>query len=421
MIATGVLSMPLFRPEVLNAKQAAMSSGRVVLKSPAMVTITVLVIGATTLVLVLLLLFGEYTKRTNVSGNVEPDHGQVKILPPQTGQILKRYIQENQHVNLGDVLFVLSSERTTNFGETGAAAVLALHERQASLARDLVNLTLQQALQRVASQRRIADLRAQLAQMGQEIDGQHHRVENAQVTYDRYVDLGKSNFVPAVEVQQHADDLLDQQGKLSSMERSSRELQSQIEALQAEIAAEPLKDVSQKDEIERDISSLQQNLAEAEAGREVRITAPISGTVVGIQVEPGQTANSSEPLASVIPDGSSMVAYFYAPSSAIGFVKPGQIVMLRYQPFPYQKFGQHQGVVTDVSHTAIKAIPASVISPNGEPLYRITVKPDEQSVLVYGRNETLQPDMQVDADILTDRRRLIEWIFEPLLSIKGRL
>jgi membrane fusion protein len=29
--------------------------------------------------------------------------------------------------------------------------------------------------------------------------------------------------------------------------------------------------------------------------------------------------------------------------------------------------------------------------------------------------------MQIDADVLLERRRLIEWIFEPLLSVTGRL
>jgi membrane fusion protein len=29
--------------------------------------------------------------------------------------------------------------------------------------------------------------------------------------------------------------------------------------------------------------------------------------------------------------------------------------------------------------------------------------------------------MQLDADVVLDRRRLIEWIFEPVLGIAGRV
>jgi membrane fusion protein len=55
-----------------------------------------------------------------------------------------------------------------------------------------------------------------------------------------------------------------------------------------------------------------------------------------------------------------------------------------------------------------------------EPLYRIKARLDTQAIAAYGRLEPLQPGMQVEADILLDRRRLIEWIFEPLLGLAGR-
>ena len=55
-----------------------------------------------------------------------------------------------------------------------------------------------------------------------------------------------------------------------------------------------------------------------------------------------------------------------------------------------------------------------------EPLYRIKVDLPAQTIDAYGRPEPLKVGMQVEADILLDRRRLIEWIFEPLLSLSGR-
>jgi membrane fusion protein len=55
-----------------------------------------------------------------------------------------------------------------------------------------------------------------------------------------------------------------------------------------------------------------------------------------------------------------------------------------------------------------------------EPLYRIKADLPEQTIPAYGRREPLQAGMQVEADIHLDRRRLIEWIFEPVLSLAGR-
>jgi membrane fusion protein len=43
-----------------------------------------------------------------------------------------------------------------------------------------------------------------------------------------------------------------------------------------------------------------------------------------------------------------------------------------------------------------------------------------QEVTVYGRPVPLQPGLQLDADVLIERRRLIEWVFDPLFTLTGR-
>lgn len=54
-----------------------------------------------------------------------------------------------------------------------------------------------------------------------------------------------------------------------------------------------------------------------------------------------------------------------------------------------------------------------------EPFYRVTVSLVRQVITAYGKPEPLKPGMLFDADILGERRRLIEWIFEPLYSLRG--
>ncbi len=54
-------------------------------------------------------------------------------------------------------------------------------------------------------------------------------------------------------------------------------------------------------------------------------------------------------------------------------------------------------------------------------MYRITVALERQQVQAYGQPQALAPGMQLDADVLLDRRRLIEWIFEPVLGVAGRV
>jgi membrane fusion protein len=127
---------------------------------------------------------------------------------------------------------------------------------------------------------------------------------------------------------------------------------------------------------------------------------------------------------SIVPAGAKMQAYLYAPSRAIGFVKPGDKVQMRYQAYPYQKFGQAQGTVAFVAKVALSGNELTGLAQQangGEPLYRITVDLSAQTVKAYGRQQALQAGMLLDADILQEKRRLYEWVLEPLYTLSGKL
>ena len=129
-------------------------------------------------------------------------------------------------------------------------------------------------------------------------------------------------------------------------------------------------------------------------------------------------------LASLVPADTRLQAHLYAPSSALGFIRPQQPVRLRVAAFPHQKFGHQAGAVLQVSSTPLQAgelaaLPLAV-KPD-EPLYRVTVNLEQQYVLAYGREQPLAAGMQLDADVMLERRRLVEWLFAPVLGIAGRL
>jgi membrane fusion protein len=118
-----------------------------------------------------------------------------------------------------------------------------------------------------------------------------------------------------------------------------------------------------------------------------------------------------------------MQAHLLAPSSAIGFIQPGERVLLRYSAFPYQKFGEYGGTVVSVSHAALSADEVqglmSGAPPTGQagPFYRVIVEPDAQSVKIYGETRAVPASMQVQAYALLDRRPLYQWILSPLYDL----
>ena len=128
----------------------------------------------------------------------------------------------------------------------------------------------------------------------------------------------------------------------------------------------------------------------------------------------------------LVPAGSRLEARLYGPSRAIGFVRPGQRVLLRYEAFPHQKFGQYEGVVRSVSRSTVgpaelsgQGAPLPGLVP-GEPVYRVTVELAAQTATAYGEAVPLQPGMQLEADVLIETRRLYQWVLDPLHSLTGR-
>lgn len=172
----------------------------------------------------------------------------------------------------------------------------------------------------------------------------------------------------------------------------------------------------------RDVAQLEQERVQTEAQGALAIKAPVAGVVATQMVKPGQAVQAGQPLLSVLPGDGQLEAELLVPSRAIGFIEPGDKVQLRYQAYPYQKFGHQRGQVVRISRSALNTGELGALIGNaqqGEPFYRVTVVLAQQSVTAYGRPELLKPGMLLDADIMGERRRLIEWVFEPLYSLRG--
>lgn len=158
----------------------------------------------------------------------------------------------------------------------------------------------------------------------------------------------------------------------------------------------------------------------------VLVRAPQDGVVVAVRAVPGQRLAPSAVMASLAPAQVRLQAQFYAPSSAIGYLRPDQPVLLRYPAFPPQQFGHFPGRVLQVSRTPLVAseLPAAGARGTGstadEPLYRIAVALDAQSVQANGQVLALAAGMQVETDVPLERRRLIEWLFDPVRALAGR-
>ena len=416
----------LFRPEALEHQRRDWLGSIQLIRPVSLTVLTVFVVLAATSLAAYLVL-GEYTRKARVNGVLMPDQGVIRLMAPQGAVVLESNAVEGRSVLRGDVLYVLGVGQATLSGDTQAVVQASLAARERSLQGAARQRSSLEQAQLSAIDRQLDDMRRELASIAVEADLQRQRLALAQQAQTRFESLRNENFVSSAQVQTKAEEVLGLKAVLQGLERQRSTHLRESAALEAQRRELPLRSQAQRGEIDRDLALLSQQSAENEARQRIVVRAPQDGVVTGVLAVAGQTVTPGVALASLLPAGAKLQAQLFAPSSAVGFVRPEQKVQLRYAAFPYQKFGHQTGAVVQVSRsplqvTELAGLPLQAgAAGNTEPLYRITVQLDQQTVAAYGQAQPLSPGMQLEADVLLDRRRLIEWLFEPVLGIAGRV
>ena len=412
----------MFRPEALDAQRLQWLGGVQLVRPPALAWMTAGVVCAA-LALAVFLALAQYTRKATAQGVMVPDRGLIRLVPSAAGTVVERHAVEGQVVQPGDVLFVLALDRPLLSENAQSEVRRSLEERRLSLVGAARSQQALSEAQRLSLDRRLLALEGELAQLDIEAGLQQQRLAMAEQTLARLQSLQAEQFISPAQTQAKSEELLGVRAAAQGLGRQRAALLRERAELEGERRALPLLAAAAAGGLERDLSHANRDAAEQDADRRLVVRAPQPGTISTLLAEPGQSVSPASALATLVPQGAVLQAQLFAPSSAIGFVQPGQAVRLRFEAFPYQKFGQQPARVLQVSRTplaaselAALALPASTVGgPGGEPLFRITVALEGAPVA------TLSAGMRLQADVLLEKRRLVEWLFEPLLGLKGRL
>src|SRR5690606_14664106 len=215
----------LFRAEVLEARRA--KAGAIVLVSPVSCRLLGAVGVAAAAALVAFLALGTYTRHVTLAGQLVPERGVIAVLAPQPGTVVQSRVAEGRRVEPGDVLFVISGERTSALGETHALIGERLAARRRSLREQLDELRALELSEAAALASRARALETELARVAVTIDAQSARIALAEETAQRYAELRAEGFVSAEQLVARREALLDQRARLAGLERERAQLERQ--------------------------------------------------------------------------------------------------------------------------------------------------------------------------------------------------
>lgn len=398
----------------------------ILITRPVSVNILTVVACVITCAILTFLFFGEYTQKQRVVGVLVPDKGLIKIYTPQPGTVVSLEVREGDTVEPGQLLYTLTSDRVSA-GRERVSTEIQKHlvtqgqslEEEGQRQKRIITETAALARQTVEG------LQSEWRDIEQSQQLLEQQIAIAKTSLTRYEELAVTGIFSKNQLEEKRIDVLNRESRRLDLRRERAALEQKIASAKQELTTASLRGKNQLAQIERNRETIQQNFLEGEPERVIRITAPTAGTVTGIVAKPGQWSSGTTPLLRLLPVGAHLQAELYAPSSAVSFINAGSEVLLRYHAFPYQKFGQHRGKVSQVSRAAvpINEIDGAIAGamPAGTSVYRITVSVPQQFILAYGKHESLQTGMELDADILLDTRRLYEWMVEPLFSITGKM
>lgn len=410
------MSLPLFRDEALQARRHSWLGEVVLDQAPsARLLATGLVLACSGVLM--LLAFGDYTRRTRVAGQLVPTQGLATVVAPVAGVVAELNVQEGQRLLSGErLLQVVVPGATRGVANTRASVERSVLSRiEAVRATHWAQRQQRQAkVAALAQQQRLAEI--ELEQMDAELETRRHQHRLAEQALQRFRRLHAGQFVTDLQLQQQETQLLDTLGSLQALQRQKLAARLRLAQLKQALQEIPAEQAASEAMEQRELAALEQERVELRARGESVVTAPIAGSVGALFAHPGQAVQAGQPLLALLPASSQLEAHLLVPGAAIGFISPGDEVLLRYAAYPHQKFGQHPGRVLRISRNALPAGESG-----GEPGYRVVVALQRQSVRAAGRERPLRPGLLVEADILGERRRLWEWLVEPLQTLRGQL
>jgi membrane fusion protein len=413
------LKREIFRKEALAAKQDKLIGAALFIRPITFSFLTVFFL-CVCFVVFIFMFKGEYTRKEHVIGYLVPDQGLIKVHTPQAGVILECFIKEGQFVEKGARLFSISFEKHFEKGASESTAIELLRARRNNLMRELDNQNSINTISKNDLQEKNNSISLELTELKESLATQQQRVAGAKKNVARYQKLVAANFVSENQLLQQQDLLLEQIGILKDIVRKEISLSREYDANKKLMLASRFKDQNQQSLTSRDILEIEQQIADHEVRKLITVVAPKDGKVTTLTAKIGQAVNIENPLVTIIPRSAKLEAHLFVPTRASGFIKLNQSVSLRYEAFPYQRFGNYSGRVVEINRSVLLRTDESVPRLLSEAVYRVVVKLDSQDVIAYGVPVPLQSEMQLEADIEIDRRKFIDWLLDPIYSITGK-
>ncbi|HAJ7242131.1 TPA: HlyD family efflux transporter periplasmic adaptor subunit [Escherichia coli] len=370
------------------------------------------IITCSVFIFICVLLFisiADYTQKRTVNGIVYPDKGIVNIKSKQSGTLSAFYIKGGDYINTGEKLFSIDASSSTQYfrnNEENYRELLSkLREVSGRETQDNIN-TLN--ARKKLTEEQIDQTRNSIAIMTNQVRLLDAAIQSQQVTFNRIQEAYKKKYVSDIEKNNAEMQLIDKKMQRQSLNNEISSREGQIISLKKELddTIDRIKNIQNEDKKES-LQSLMKLYGIASDTESV-LRAPVAGKVAEIVERTGRFVNAGDTILTVIPQGSvNQIVAFISPE-LIGEIKKGTKVALKYDSYPYQRFGVEHGVIIDISRVPLQ--PEDIYTNFGlkfeNACFGVGIKIIERKESI-----TVIPGMSLKVEIPTRKASIIKWIF----------
>ena len=360
----------------------------------------------------------DFSRIEVISGALIADQPIIKIIPPATGTVIRLSVADGMVVQAGEILASISTQPADQAGEAENRAVL----RQAFAAENKLSFESQRSLNDNNRMQTTYDGGAkQLLELSAQIEVQNELVASTKATFSDLSKLLEKGFVSRGDYERKRQEALRAEQQLRQLLAQRAALETTQKQILIDLARMPIERRIRESDLTSDIASVEARQAALSGSARYDVRTPISGQVASLQTARGKLADGRTPLMTIAPLGVLLKAELFAPSKAIGFIKVGQPVKLRYDAFPYKRFGSFEGVVESVSKTILLPGEVDTAVAFKTPAYRVVVRVKNQNIVYNSEKIPLRMGMTLEGAIFLEQRSLLSWFFEPLASLSKRV
>ncbi|WP_413711655.1 HlyD family type I secretion periplasmic adaptor subunit [Rhizobium sp. Rhizsp82] len=224
-----------------------------------------------------------------------------------------------------------------------------------------------------------------------------------------------------------------QQGQLAEAEAAIDVLARERDRTHSAFINDQLSQVS---DAERKADEVEQRLAKAKnILDQMTLRSPVDGIAqMSTVTSLGQVVTGGQEVLRIVPEDGDLELEVYMPNKDIGFIKVGQEAVVKLEAFPFTRYGTLSAQVMKVARDAIPEPDAARregdggVSRSSEAVFGgaeriqnlvfpVTLRLADKQVHADGASVDLSPGMAATAEVRTGQRRILEYVFSPLVEV----